>query len=397
LRNGIPPRLIFLFAVVGVALLLVGEELSPELREGPMVASATEESATIVWFPRRPGPQTLVVSRGGEEVARIPVVPEDGRCEAAVTGLAPGAAWDYRIETRGGIRFAGTFRTNRPRGEPFRFVVFGDSGSGSRAQHELAGRMELVQPDFLLHTGDVVYPDGERGDYAERFFAPYRRLIAHVPFRPCVGNHDVPDPGETGGWRRVFTVPENGPGAPENRGDYWFDYGEARFVVVDSENPGRVLAETTAPWIERVLADPAPRWRLHCPPYASPPKMRRQKRVRKHLVPVLERAGVDVAFCGHRHYYERFRPLRGGEVVLPEEGIVWVTTGGGGGDLDDLADPLPPAAAAGYDEDHSFTLVEVDGPRLRLRQISRTGETVDDAGWTKPGPRRSPPAEGTDR
>jgi 3',5'-cyclic AMP phosphodiesterase CpdA len=34
-----------------------------------------------------------------------------------------------------------------------------------------------LEPDLVLHTGDVVYPAGQERHYDRRFFAPYRNLI----------------------------------------------------------------------------------------------------------------------------------------------------------------------------------------------------------------------------
>jgi hypothetical protein len=42
---------------------------------------------------------------------------------------------------------------------PLSFAVLGDSGSGEKPQFDLAARMALLALEFVLHVGDLVYPD----------------------------------------------------------------------------------------------------------------------------------------------------------------------------------------------------------------------------------------------
>ena len=153
----------------------------------------------LIWFTTRPTTCTLCLNTPGGQ--RIEGAAADGRRHAVrLTGLAPGGAYAY--EVRAGRRVLTPklgepdelrFQTNHRPGERFSFIVFGDSGRGSRQQYELAREMNAVLPsaDFLLHTGDMVYPDGARERYEARFFAPYHALLARVNFWPCVGNHDL--------------------------------------------------------------------------------------------------------------------------------------------------------------------------------------------------------------
>ena len=55
----------------------------------------------------------------------------------------------------------------------------------------MAALLGCLEPDLVLHTGDVVYPAGQERHYDRRFFAPYRNLIKTVPVFPVLGNHDV--------------------------------------------------------------------------------------------------------------------------------------------------------------------------------------------------------------
>jgi len=73
-------------------------------------------------------------------------------------------------------------------GEPFTFLVLGDSGTGrhrrSSPQRQVAERL-LAQGDaarFVLHTGDVVYLVGSSEQYRENFIKPYREWLVQGDF-----------------------------------------------------------------------------------------------------------------------------------------------------------------------------------------------------------------------
>src|SRR5262245_55256584 len=74
----------------------------------------------------------------------------------------------------------------------FSFLVLGDTGDGSAAQHSLrAGVLELgKRPDvkFMVISSDVIYPDGAMRDYEGHFYLPYMGFTKPVYAIP--GNHD---------------------------------------------------------------------------------------------------------------------------------------------------------------------------------------------------------------
>ena len=95
-------------------------------------------------------------------------------------------------------------------------------------------------------------------------------------------------------------------------------------------------------------------------------------------MPVIEATGVDAVFNGHDHNYQRTMPLRDGQIVDPESGVVYVVTGAGGGQLYEVHEP-PPGWIAAQDSQHfSFTQVTIDGDDLTLRQIAMDGSVLDE-------------------
>jgi hypothetical protein len=85
-----------------------------------------------------------------------------------------------------------------------------------------------------------------------------------------------------------------------------------------------------------------------------------------------------LAFSGHQHLYERSWPIHEGQVVTPDKGTVYITSGAGGSNLYEELTPQSPLIAAHCDTQHSFTVVDVTADRLAVRQIGDTGTLLDE-------------------
>ena len=90
--------------------------------------------------------------------------------------------------------------------------------------------------------------------------------------------------------------------------------------------------------------------------------------MRIRLEPLFTRYGVNVAFSGHDHIYDR---------TLPQKGIQYFVSGAGGevrrGDVDRGSG----LSAASYDEDNHFMVIEIGGNQMSFEAISETGAVVD--------------------
>jgi acid phosphatase type 7 len=329
------------------------------------VQNVSVRSAVIAWMSEEPG-------AGFVEYGETPELGQergDGRTgkrhAVTLSGLRPGSRYYYRVA---GARKTASFRTapDEP-GSGFTFAVVGDSGTGSKAQRAVADLLERMQPDLILHTGDVVYPKGDDADYDPKFFAPYRRIVGSVPVFPTLGNHDV-ETKNGAPYLENFHLPRNDP---ESTGRYYsFDWGNAHFVALDSElyydddgdDPERQKA-----WLERDLGETRQPWKFvffHRPPYSSS-EHGSDLVVREDLEPILARRGVDLVFSGHDHDYERTVRLKG---------VTYVVTGGGGKDLYEAGESEWTAFSRSA---HHAVRVRVDGNRLRLEAIEPNGAMVD--------------------
>lgn len=362
---------------------------------GPMVQMVTPTGFTVVW--NRQGPPskcaaTAVGEAGEEHSATSFTQTDDGRSVAVFDGLAPDTVYEYRIcadakDTPFVTRTAPL--PTRPEeaatrladfdSQALRILAFGDSGEGGSEQYDLAKLMEKQNPHLIVHTGDLVYPDGLRSDYRDKFFRPYASLISSVPFYPCPGNHDVRTESAAPLFEE-FVLPENGPPGDTPERDYWFDYGDVRFVSIDTNVYQERLRDVIAPWLDRVLADSNARWKVcffHHPVYTNA-KYGPTRKLWNTIVPVMEKRGVQLVLSGHDHLYERTLPIRRREIVEPGRGIVYVTTGAGGAELYSPKEKQIPEIPVAYNERHSFTIVDVTWDEMRLKQINSEGKTPDE-------------------
>jgi hypothetical protein len=347
---------------------------------GPMVQQVTTDGFAL--YVRTSGAKTVSawLSLEGVTQSEGRITPQGGgRFIITFTGLQPGR--DYQYEIRGDEKALSTHtvRTAPADDRAFRFIALGDTGVGDRHQYAVARQMVAYRPDLILHVGDLIYPLGKLEENHRKFFQPYAELLASVPVYVCLGNHEYRMPG-VDPVADAFVFPCNGPaGAPPER-NYWFDYGHARFVAVDSNNDEPFFADVIVPWLDEALRTAGDRWKVlsfHEPVHTQA-KYPPADKLLATIVPVLESHGVELVLCGHNHLYERTHPVRGGAVTPDGRGTVYVTTGAGGANLADARPPMPETIAAWEDKEHSFTVVDVTPDVLRLRQIGETGRLIDE-------------------
>ena len=203
--------------------------------------------------------------------------------------------------------------------------------------------------------------------------------------------------------------------------NYSFDYGNSHWTFLDSNVYVDWSDAYLRNWLARDLA--AARnatWKFvvfHHAPFNSSRAHFNEQQMRL-VSDVLEHRGVDIVFNGHVHNYQRTRPLKflatpapdrsfrarspyvvdgdfeiddtfDGENDTTPDGVVYIVTGAGGaGAYDpDQTDNVPtwqPYTQKLISDVYSFTVVDVDGPRLTLKQISERGEQLDRIVVTKP-------------
>jgi acid phosphatase type 7 len=347
---------------------LLGGATGLEQPREPYVQGVTAYSAVICWVSQHPGSGVVAYGKT-PELGRKETDPRVRRRHVvALAGLDPCSTYHYRVGGVGESSSKGSLRT-APVGEDsrFRFAVVGDSGSGGKGQLAVAALLGCLEPDLVLHTGDVVYPAGQERHYNRRFFAPYRNLIKTVPVFPVLGNHDVMR-GDGTAFLENFHPPLESPRGTKRY--YSFDWGNTHFVALDSElyhGDRGSDPERQKDFLEQDLAASRKRWKiafLHRSPYGSS-RHGGDGRVREDLEPLFARHAVDLVFSGHDHVYERTVPIRG---------VTYVVSGGGGRRLYPAGNGEFTASSVSA---HHAVLVRVSGRRLLLEAVEVGGKVVD--------------------
>ena len=296
-------------------------------------------SGIVLLWETKPAVETEVVYRAAGAPADT-VRPEGPRRfqEVALRGLQPGTVYRCRVFAEGLSSPEATFRTPAPTDTAFSFLLYGDSRGNPDVHRALVEQMAGQAFDFVLHSGDFVNDGRKEDQWGPQFFDLVRPIALRAPIYPALGNHDHDAPA----YYRFFSVPDNGS-AKRPEAWYAFDYGNAHFVVLDTNPTSGPLTAGSEQlrWLERDLQASDAHWTFamfHHPLYSSG-RHKSSLEARRVLMPLFERYGVDMVFAGHDHTYERTWPLRGGR--RHDDGLVHVgQRGGRRRALSDGAQPL---------------------------------------------------------
>src|SRR5439155_1050030 len=182
------------------------------------------------------------------------------RHSVGLSGLTPPSKYYSRYITGTDTHTDGSdcFRTAPATTEPFRFVAFGDIGRATPEQIQLAARIDSLNADLGILTGDIIYEGGEAANFTPQYFDIYRKTIARIPFYSCLGNHDVVTANGQP-YLDAFYFPTANSGTERY---YSFDYSNAHFASIE------VTLENVAPnsamlaWLSSDLAATNKQWKI---------------------------------------------------------------------------------------------------------------------------------------
>jgi hypothetical protein len=273
-------------------------------------------------------------------------------------------------------------------------------------------------------------------------------LLRTAPFYMAFGNHDVASndfkrtPDGYGAFL-AFYYPLNGPtnvkGKPKLSGpkeqlewfkaaagerfptmsNYSFDNGPVHFLFLDANSYVDVSDKALKKFIEDDLAATRLPWKIvvsHQPPFAAAKKHEGDQRLRA-LAPVFEAGGVDLVLTGHIHNYQRTFPMKfapkpdakgvikpdgkglvagtaeidrkfDGKTITKANGVIYIITGAGGGELHDekITDKPDQWAewTAAYDSKKcSFSSVTISPTKVSWKQIDEKGAVMETFEVTK--------------
>jgi hypothetical protein len=249
-----------------------------------------------------------------------------------------------------------------------RFMVVGDTGTGTDKQQQLADVMVKYRQafpfEFALMMGDNLYGGETPADFKAKFEDIYKVLLDdQVKFYATLGNHDMAN--------QRFYAKFNMNGEEY----YRFQKGNVAFYSLNSN----YMDERQIKWMEEQFAKDTAEWKIcffHHPPYSSGGKHGSETKLRAVIEPIFLKYGVNAVFAGHEHFYER---------IKPQQGIYYFISGAGGKLRSGDVKKGSPLTEKAFDQDMSFMLLEIAGDQMHFQVISRTGETVDSGVLTKQG------------
>jgi hypothetical protein len=325
------------------------------LTRGPLVESVTQRSAIVSFRTASPdhasvllqGGARIGAGRGIEHVARL-------------SRLKPGRRYEYTVEDDSGALAIGRFRAAPARASRFNFAVVGDYGSADANETAVASLIESWHPDFVLTVGDNAYPEGSGGLLDRDIFGPYAAVMRESAWFPALGNHDVKADGGRPELEAFHSL-----GAERW---YRFTWGNAGFLVLDSDTtvaPGSPQLRFARHALARRSCFRFAAW--HHPPW-EPPGRPLSPGLRRNIVPLVQKEGVQIVFVGHLHAYARSRP---------HHSVVYVAVGTGGATLDDDARKLTIPLARVVQGRFGALRVDVSGRRASFRYETTHGRVRD--------------------
>jgi 3',5'-cyclic AMP phosphodiesterase CpdA len=385
---------------------------------------------------------------------------------ASLTGLKTGSTFKYKVFRDGKEVFLSDAKAPIATNKPYRFVAFGDIGAETAVQKKLAVQVTKNNPDYVVVTGDIVYERGLISEYRSKFWPIYNAdktdtagavIMRRIPMISAPGNHDLdtrdldkyPDAlSYFYYWNQPLNGPlgvEGGPLVPnlnasatnraafqEAAGDaylkmsnYSFDYGNAHWLVLDSNPYVDYTDKSLQEWVANDLAKAKDAtWKFvmfHHPGFNSSREHFEQQHTRL-MSPIFEAGKVDVVFNGHVHNYQRSFPLKftpdkkgvllvggmgnksvrgrvvtgswkldktyDGKTKTTPNGIIYLVTGAGGQTLYNPEQHDDPDSWQKFTDKfisniHSLTVADIDGKSMTIKQIDVNGKEIDSFKVTK--------------
>jgi hypothetical protein len=275
--------------------------------------------------------------------------------EVHVCGLTPGTTYFYQVG--GGPAGAEVWSatqsfTTMPSAGPVSIAVFGDARDSDTTWQAVHARMRDQGIGLSLVSGDVVDIGGLEPLYQQWLDAIWKDpndgtkflTLGQQYILPIDGNHENDSALSFANW----ALPGDGPYAETFAS---FDVGAAHITMIDDEQiagaPTGDEAKAQLAWIDQDLKAAAADRATH--PFIVVVSHRGLFSTSLHsadpdvsvargaLAPLFDRYGVDIAYNGHDHEYERTVPIRAGsppttEPIASPQGTTYVICAGAGAD-----------------------------------------------------------------
>ena len=237
----------FLFSLL-ISLFCLGVG-AQEIKAGPWVSGARENSVTILWTSEKPGLAWVELEDGSLKYETFAGRRIFGRLHSiCLNGLTPGQVVRYRIggqvllddsNARKPV-FGGSYngpwcsvRTFDSGRQSCNFSIFNDIHLRAGDYAKLAAQVDSAATDFLFLNGDIVSAGNYVLDTLVRYsIEPLGKLPAGLPVMFARGNHE-------GRGNAVQLVADVYPEPTPDPFFYTFREGPVAFIVFDAGETGR--------------------------------------------------------------------------------------------------------------------------------------------------------------
>jgi predicted phosphodiesterase len=334
-----------------------------EIATGPYLQNVGKDHITIMWETAFSTKSRVDYGITKDCSLFVEDTKEARLHEVTLCPLRPNTLYYYEISCDFTTK-TGSFKTAPNHNIPFKFVVYGDTQANPDIHKKIAEKILQINPDLILHTGDIVSNGTKNYQWTSLFFDPLRNVIDHIPIFTCLGNHER----NAQNYFDFFSL-------PNNESWYSFNYSNCHFIVLDT-NKDYGKNSQQYKWLKDDLLKTDTKWKFaffHHPPYTSGRHPSNLK-VRALLTPLFRKHGVDIVFSGHNHLYERSYPINSA-FTQDDSAVTYVVSGGGGGTLYDFSPNN--IWTASVSKAHNFCVVNVDGASLDFKALDTDGQVLD--------------------
>lgn len=211
---------------------------------------------------------------------------------------------------------------SKPYGGHIRFVLMGDNRNSSpfstganKIYSQVIDQVNQIKPDFAINLGDFTF------DNLQVHWKAFEKITAkvQVPYLTVIGNHDALF------GRSYYEGSYTPPNAETGLDDYSFDYGNTRFIMLDTAN--YTYTDRQFVWLEKMLQTNLKKIVFtHSPPHYGvwDHNLSPSTELSKRFMGLMEQYRVDSVFLGHIHLYDQ-RQING---------VNYLVSGGAGAPLD---------------------------------------------------------------
>lgn len=313
-----------------------------------------------------------------------------------IKGLKPCKTYCYRVGYDNNWSDKSTFNTESSEIKSFRFLIFGDSQSGSVMDANYTAFATTIHnaykanptSKFFINMGDLVEVGGDYKHWNSWFDAT-KDIINKIPIMPVVGNHETytitGEEGNPVNFIRQFNLPrQNVP--DEYKGQiYSYDYGNVHFAVWDSqieeEKPNDSTLRKELDWLQRDLKTTDKMWKVmlfHKTPYYN--KITRSNDVLKNLLqPIIDSSHVDLVINGHDHVISWTFPIKDDKFMeKPSQGAIYYIAGRSGNKrYDDLESKVWNANFYIPFDEPNYVVAEANGTQFKLTAYKQDMTPID--------------------